>query len=212
MALIVDTAPVPPSVAGIQQPVFGSGSATVPPTPIVTTGSFPFPPPELGSGTPPFPPGIWTPPPLPSFSVPAVVDLPGGPPLSWPGPSFQTGSATSPTAASWIPQFTTSSPTPPVTFANIFINFGTPPVPIIMTSQNVDLDDWGLFAGPNPPDGWVGFSADVLHSGSSGFAERRAGSVLQSDDTDQVHQPQQAQNSGNKPMSKARSKRNSDRP
>lgn len=138
----VESAPVPPSAPGIPQPVFESGSATLPATPIVTTGSPIIPPPPMGDpvGVPVFPP---VPPdtapvdvPLGPLVGPAVVsDLVGPPPPPYP-PSFATGSATAPTAASWFPQFTTTFPSPTVVFANIF-NFWPAPVPTVATTQNV---------------------------------------------------------------------------
>lgn len=62
-------------------------------------------------------------------------NLVGPPPPPYP-PTFKTGSATSPTAASWFPQFTTTFPSPTVVFANLF-NLWPTAVPMTTTTQNV---------------------------------------------------------------------------
>lgn len=138
----IQPAPVPPSAPGVAQPVFKSGSATVPATPIVTTGNPIVPPPTIGNpvSVPVFPPvSPNTAPvsvPLGPLVGPAVGgNLVGPPPPPYP-PTFKTGSATSPTAASWFPQFTTTFPSPTVVFANIF-NLWPTAVPMTMTTQNV---------------------------------------------------------------------------
>jgi hypothetical protein len=132
----IQPAPVPPSIAGIPQPVFGSGSATVPATPIANTGSPILPPPLITNppGTPVFPPvSPNTAPvavPVGPLVGPAVA--PAGVPPSVPGvpqPQFvPPGSATVP--ASLFPSFTTTPPSPPIVFANIFkIGAIPPPLP-----------------------------------------------------------------------------------
>jgi hypothetical protein len=122
----IQPAPVPPSIAGIAQPVFASGDASDPAPPIDITGSPILPPPNIGdpADAPPFPP---------TGSNTAPVPVPVGPlvgpavayaavPPSLPGvvqPQFAGGgSATIP--ASLFPDFTTTPPSPPILFANIF--------------------------------------------------------------------------------------------
>lgn len=120
----IQPAPVPPSVPGVAQPVFGSGSATSPATPIDITGSPLLPPPQVGmDGS--VPPAI-TPAPVPP-SVAGVVQ-----------PQYRTGSATVPTAASLFPAFTTTPPYPPVVFANIF-RIGAVPPPLPSTPSQPPL-------------------------------------------------------------------------
>jgi hypothetical protein len=116
----------PSSAPGIAQPVFDSGDAVTPATPIDITGTPILPPPLISnpSGTPVFPPtGTNTAPvPIPAGPLvgPAVGDAPVPP--SIPGvvqPQYAGGgSATVP--ASLFPDFTTTPPSPPIVFANIF--------------------------------------------------------------------------------------------
>ena len=131
----IQPAPVPPSIAGIPQPVFGSGSATVPAAGPIT-GSPILPPPLITNppGTPVFPPVTPnTAPvavPVGPLVGPAVAPAPVPP--SVPGvqqPQFvPPGSATVP--ASLFPSFTTTPPSPPIVFANIFkIGAIPPPLP-----------------------------------------------------------------------------------
>ena len=130
----IQPAPVPPSIAGIAQPVFDSGSATSPATPIDITGSPILPPPLMGDpvGFPTFPPtGANTAPvtvPVGPLVGPAVGPAPVPPSLPGvPQPQFAGGgSATIP--ASLFPDFTTTPPSPPIVFANIF-NIGAVPPP-----------------------------------------------------------------------------------
>jgi hypothetical protein len=122
----IQSAPVPPSIAGIPQPVFESGSATSPATPIDITGTPVFPPPTLAdpAAAPVFPPtGANTAPvpvPVGPLVGPAIGDAPVPP--SIPGvvqPQYAGGgSATVP--ASLFPDFTTTPPSPPIVFSNIF--------------------------------------------------------------------------------------------
>ena len=132
----IQPAPVPPSIAGIPQPVFGSGgSATVPPAGPIT-GTPIIPPPTIGDpvGFPVFPPvdpnKAPVPVPVGPLVGPAVGPAPAPP--SVPGvqqPQFvPPGSATVP--ASLFPDFTTTPPSPPIVFANIFkIGAVPPPLP-----------------------------------------------------------------------------------
>ena len=131
----IQPAPVPPSIAGIPQPVFGSGSATVPAAGPIT-GSPILPPPLITNppGTPVFPPvSPNTAPvavPVGPLVGPAVAPAPVPP--SVPGvqqPQFvPPGSATVP--ASLFPSFTTTPPSPPIVFANVFkIGAIPPPLP-----------------------------------------------------------------------------------
>jgi hypothetical protein len=134
----ITSAPVPPSIAGIPQPVFiPPGSPTVPAAGPIT-GTPIIPPPTIGDpvGFPVFPPtGTNT----------APVTVPRGPlvgpavgpalvPPSIPGvtqPQFvPPGSATVPTASSLFPAGTTTPPYPPIVFANVFkIGAIPPPLP-----------------------------------------------------------------------------------
>jgi hypothetical protein len=123
----IQSAPVPPSIAGIPQPVFGSGSATAPATPIPITGSPIIPPPTIGDpvGFPEFPPVDPDTAPVPVPVGPLVGPAVGPAPVppSLPGvqqPQFvPPGSATVP--ASLFPDFTTTPPSPPIVFANVFM-------------------------------------------------------------------------------------------
>jgi hypothetical protein len=132
----IQPAPVPPSIAGIPQPVFGSGSPTAPATPIPITGSPIIPPPPIANpvGTPVFPPvsPATAPVPVPVGPLvgPAVAPAPAPPSVPGvPQPQFvPPGSATVP--ASLFPSFTTTPPSPPIVFANIFkIGAIPPPLP-----------------------------------------------------------------------------------
>jgi hypothetical protein len=131
---IIPPATVPPSIAGIPQPVFESGSATVPATPIPITGSPIIPPPTIGDpvGFPVFPPVDPDTAPVPVPVGPLVGPAVGPAPVppSLPGvqqPQFvPPGSATVP--ASLFPEFTTTPPSPPIVFANVF-NMGAVPPP-----------------------------------------------------------------------------------
>lgn len=131
----IQPAPVPPSIAGIPQPVFGSGSATVPAAGPIT-GSPILPPPLITNppGTPVFPPVTPNTAPVPVPRGPLVGPAVGPAPVppSIPGvpqPQFvPPGSATVP--ASLFPSFTTTPPSPPIVFANVFkIGAIPPPLP-----------------------------------------------------------------------------------
>jgi hypothetical protein len=133
----IEPAPVPPSIAGIPQPVFGSGSATVPAAGPIT-GAPILPPPLITNppGTPVFPPaGANTAPvpvPVGPLVGPAVAPAPVPPSIAGqPQPHYvPPGSATVPTAASLFPATTTTPPSPPIVFANVFkIGAIPPPLP-----------------------------------------------------------------------------------
>jgi hypothetical protein len=134
----IQPAPVPPSIAGIPQPVFGSGSATVPATNVPITGSPILPPPLITNppGTPVFPPVTPNTAPVPvpvgPLVGPAVGPAPVPPSIAGvPQPQFvPPGSGTVPTAASLFPAFSTTAPYPPIVFANVFkIGAIPPPLP-----------------------------------------------------------------------------------
>lgn len=133
----IESAPVPPSIAGIPQPVFESGSATVPAAGPIT-GSPIIPPPTIGDpvGFPVFPPVGPNTAPVPVPVGPRVGPAVGPAPVppSVAGvqqPQFvPPGSATVP--ASLFPDFTTTPPSPPIVFANIF-KIGTVPPPLPST-------------------------------------------------------------------------------
>ena len=131
----IETAPVPPSIAGIPQPVFESGSATVPAAGPIT-GSPIIPPPTIGDpvGFPEFPPvdpdTAPVPVPVGPLVGPAVGPAPVPPSVAGvQQPQFvPPGSATVP--ASLFPDFTTTPPSPPIVFANVFkIGAIPPPLP-----------------------------------------------------------------------------------
>jgi hypothetical protein len=136
----IQPAPVPPSIAGIPQPVFGSGSATVPATNVPITGSPILPPPLITNppGTPVFPPVTPNTAPVPvpvgPLVGPAVGPAPVPPSIAGqPQPQYvPPGSGTVPTAASLFPAFSTTAPYPPIVFANIF-KIGTVPPPLPST-------------------------------------------------------------------------------
>jgi hypothetical protein len=130
------SAPVPPSIPGVPQPVFRSGSATVPAAGPIT-GTPIIPPPTIGDpvGFPVFPPVPPNEAPVPVPVGPIVGPAVGPAPVppstpGFPSPRYQTGSATVPTAASLFPAGTTTPPSPPIVFANIFkIGAIPPPLP-----------------------------------------------------------------------------------
>ena len=131
----IQPAPVPPSIAGIPQPVFESGSATTPAAGPIT-GHPIIPPPTIGDpvGFPVFPPVTPNTAPV-AVPVGPLVGPAVGPapvPPSVAGvqqPQFvPPGSATVP--ASLFPSFTTTPPSPPIVFANVFkIGAIPPPLP-----------------------------------------------------------------------------------
>jgi hypothetical protein len=170
-----------------------------------------IPPPPVGDpvGVPPFPPP--TPPPMGHVPVgPLVgpaVDTAGVPPsvAGYPQPRFQPpGSATVPTAASLFPSFTTTSPSPPIVFANIWNGAtetggvwddNTPPS--TPTTRNIILNGWGL-PGPQttppqvvtPPGGFNSEQADAyaVRGGHAEPAQRSARSILPDADAEDLHQ------------------------
>ena len=131
----IQPAPVPPSIAGIPQPVFGSGSPTLPAAGPIT-GTPIIPPPTIGDpvGFPVFPPVSPNTAPVAVPRGPLVGPAVGPAPVppSIPGvpqPQFvPPGSATVP--ASLFPSFTTTPPAPPIVFANVFkVGAIPPPLP-----------------------------------------------------------------------------------
>src|SRR5580693_10438968 len=135
----IETAPVPPSIAGIPQPVFGSGSATVPATNVPITGSPILPPPLITNppGTPVFPPVTPNTAPVPVPVGPLVGPAVGPAPVppSIPGvtqPQFVPPGTAHLPATLFPGYFTTTPPSPPIVFANIF-KIGTVPPPLPST-------------------------------------------------------------------------------
>ena len=115
---------------------------------------------------PTFPPP--TPPPIGHVPVGefAYMDVQPGPVgISVAGivqPVFRTGSATSPTAASFFPSFTATFPNPPITVSNVWTIptlaggvWTTHLPPSIVTTANITLNGWGppgpSGLGPGPP-------------------------------------------------------------
>lgn len=135
----IQPAPSPPSVPGIPQPVYGSGSATAP-----TAASW-FPQSAVGD---------WMPPPEVGFGGNQPFPTPVVPPGTGQGqnqPQYGSGSATVPTAASLFPAFTTSAPSPPIVFANIF-RIGAVPPPLPSTPSQPPLPPLPVAANLNEPD------------------------------------------------------------
>ena len=164
----ITTAPVPPSIAGIPQPVFDSGSATSPAPPITITGSPIIPPPPIGDpeGFPVFPPvpPNTAPVPVPVGPLVGPAVAPAAAPPSVPGvpqPQFvPPGSATIP--ASLFPDFTTTPPYPPIVFANVFkIGAVPPPLPstpgqtpppiVASSAPSIPQLPWNPNPTPEPP-------------------------------------------------------------
>jgi hypothetical protein len=141
-------------------------------TPIVPPPTFGLPPP------PTFPPatGGHTPVAVPVGPLvgPAVEPAPVPPSVAGVvQPQFKSGSGTTP--ASYFPDFTTTFPNPPVSIQT------TPPPPtMITTTPPVGLSVAGLESNGH---------AATVHHGDTELLERRAGSVFQSADTDELHQP-----------------------
>ena len=131
----IEPAPVPPSIAGIPQPVFASGSPTVPATPEDITGSPIIPPPTIGDpvGFPVFPPVSPDTAPVPVPVGPLVGPAVGPAPVPPSLPGVQQPQFVPPGSATVPPRlfpgyFTTTPPSPPIVFANIF-NMGAVPPP-----------------------------------------------------------------------------------
>jgi hypothetical protein len=201
---IVTGLPVAPSpnnpAPGIQQPQFGSGSATLPMTPIPITGSPIIPPPPIadGAGGPPaFPPGVFVVPEGPKVG-PAVAPAPAPP--SVPGVTQpQIGPVPPP---EW-PGFTTNPPSPPIVFANQMM-IGNMRPPTTPTHILITIGGWSPFSEPD---------SDVkpVHGGDAGPLERRGGSVLQHTDADEVDQPEPEEDSRSKRVPKGRPSRRPNR-
>jgi hypothetical protein len=133
-----------------------------------------IPPPVIGLGNPPvpnFPPP--TPPPIGAVPVGPlvgpVVAAASVPPSTagFPLIQYKTGSATSPTAASWIPQFTTTFPHPPIVFSNIFTG-GKPPTtpPSTASTICVVLNGWGPNVPPGAPPGTMSAGRVIMAAGA----------------------------------------------
>ena len=165
----IETAPVPPSIAGIPQPVFAGGSATNPPTPINITGSPIIPPPTIGDpeGFPVFPPvspdTAPVPVPVGPLVGPAVPAAPVPPSVAgFPQPTFvPPGSGTVPTAASLFPAFTaagpfqpivmvTAAPPPPIPLPLPTTPGQNPPPVVISTAPNIPQLPWKPVPVPPP--------------------------------------------------------------
>jgi hypothetical protein len=134
----IQPAPVPPSIAGIPQPVYGSGSATVPAAgPITGTPIIPPPPMANPVGYPVFPPtgGNTAPVTVPRGPLVGPAVGPAPVPPSIPGvvqPQYTGGGSATVPASLFPGHFTTTPPSPPIVFANIF-KIGTVPPPLPST-------------------------------------------------------------------------------
>jgi hypothetical protein len=117
----ITSAPSPPSVAGIVQPVIESGDSLPPSFPLGEAGTW-MPPPQVGMGenepfpTPVVPPGTG-------------IDAPEQ-------PQFGSGSGTAPTAAALFPAFTAAGPFQPIVLTAI-MQIGTDPPPTTPGTQPV---------------------------------------------------------------------------
>jgi hypothetical protein len=134
----IQPAPVPPSIAGIPQPVYGSGSPTVPAAgPITGTPIIPPPPMANPVGYPVFPPtgGNTAPVTVPRGPLVGPAVGPAPVPPSIPGvvqPQYTGGGSATVPASLFPGHFTTTPPSPPIVFANIF-KIGTVPPPLPST-------------------------------------------------------------------------------
>lgn len=131
-AFPITPAPVPPSTAGIAQPVIVEGGQSLPPslpegTEFTSPGWGWLPLPQVGMGeNAPFPTLVVEP-----AAVPPSV-------AGYAQPQFATGSGLAPTAASLFPAFTAAGPSPPIVFANIF-NMGAVPPPSTPGTQPITI-------------------------------------------------------------------------
>lgn len=126
----------------------------------------------VGGGPPPtFPPP--TPPPIgaipPGVTVGPAIAPAGVPPsqAGFPLIQYKTGSATAPTAASWIPQFTTTFPAPTIVIGP-FMNSGTgqsgksPPfinTPPAQTASTAPITQSSTWAPQKPP--WLFMAPEI---------------------------------------------------
>lgn len=169
----IEYATYPPSAVGIVQPVTAS---TGPGTQATFPGFTPLvPPPTIGAGggaAPAFPPP--TPPPI--GHIPAGVLIgpaiaPAAVPPSTPGfvqPRFGSGSTTVP--HNLFPYFTTTFPSPPIVFSNIFTDGVSPTTPPrTTTTQNILVGGWGPPVGPAfpPPSFTLPTAAQDLSVGAA---------------------------------------------
>ena len=129
--------------AGPALAFFPAFSIIVPPPPIganKTVPNFPPPtPPPIGT----VPKGDLVGPAIAAAAVPPSV-------AGFVEPRFKTGSATSPTAASWFPSFTSTFPNPTIVFTNTMM-IGAPKPPQTASTLNIVLDGWGPYVPPTAP-------------------------------------------------------------
>jgi hypothetical protein len=213
-----------PGGSGTSAPLFtytgSTGTADVFPAfvPII-------PPPLIGAAQtiPTFPPP--TPPPIGHVPVGPLVGpaiAPAGVPPSLAGvvqPQYKTGSATSPAANGYFPQFTTTTayagfpnnpPTGvPIVFSNISTNpsrsggvWTVVPPPSTPTTAQITLNGASNLT-PHASD---------LRFGHTEFIERHSGTVFPGDDPSHLHQPEPPPNSSGKRLSSRRAARRADYP
>lgn len=128
--LLFQDSPFPLFVPIVPPPVFGVGGGAPP--------NFPPPtPPPIGA----IPLGVLVGPAIAAAAVPPSV-------AGFPLLQFKTGSVSAPTAASWIPQFTTTFPVPTIVFTNTMM-IGAAVPPHTNSTLNIVLDGWG----PSVPAG-----------------------------------------------------------
>lgn len=128
--LLFQDSPFPLFVPIVPPPVFGVGGGAPP--------NFPPPtPPPIGA----IPLGVLVGPAVAAAAVPPSV-------AGFPLLQFKTGTAIAPTAASWIPQFTTTFPVPTIVFTNTLM-IGAAVPPHTNSTLCIVLNGWG----PSVPAG-----------------------------------------------------------
>jgi len=150
--LIIDAAPVPPSVAGETQPK-DTGSNQLPPSfPLGQAGTW-MPPPQVGMGG------------NAPFSTPVVPPGSGTPGIAQ--PVYGSGSGTVPTAASLFPSFSAAGPFQPIVLTSIAntsletsqnpttpgtqpITMSTTPIPGLPWTQMATQSEALMTAPPKP--------------------------------------------------------------
>jgi hypothetical protein len=135
------SAPVPPSIEGIAQPVIVSGGESLPPslpegTEFTSPGWGWLPLPQVGMGeNEPFPTLVVEP-----ADVPPSV-------AGYPQPQFASGDAATPTADSLFPAFTSPGPNPPIIYSAAQ---PPPPVPLPLPTTP-GMGPISLSVGPRIP-------------------------------------------------------------
>lgn len=127
----------------VPPPAIGAGGGAAPTFPPVSPNTAPV----------PIPPGVMVGPVIAAAAVPPSV-------AGFPLIQYKTGSATSPTAASWFPQFTTTFPKPTIVLGSS--NFATavasptvpwtaPDPPMTASTLCIAIGGWGPGVPPGAP-------------------------------------------------------------